>query len=70
MKTKQTSAKVGDRVIYVGQPKSCGVAVELNPDQKNGKEIKVHWSIPPVGDNLHRNGRGSYHQDELKIMKV
>ncbi len=70
MKTKQTTIKVGDRVVYVGQPKSSGVAVEINPDAKNGKQVKVHWGVAPVGEKIHRNGRGSYCLNELKIMKV
>lgn len=70
MKTKQTSIKVGDRVNYFDQPKSNGVAVEIHTNPKNGKDVKVHWGNPPVGEKIHRNGRGSYRTDELKVMKV
>jgi hypothetical protein len=69
MKNKQ-NAKVGDRVVYDGQPKTAGVAVEIHDYGNNGKDIKVHWSLPPIGDGLHRNGRGSYSIDQLKLMRI
>jgi hypothetical protein len=61
-------AKVGDRVVYAGQPKTAGCAVEI--DDSKEKNIKVHWSIPPVGENIHRNGRGSYSINQLKLMRI
>ncbi len=69
MKSKQ-SAKVGDRVVFQDQLKTAGVAVEIHDNPKNGKDIKVHWSIPPVGEGLHRNGRGSYSIDQLKLARI
>lgn len=69
MKSKQ-NAKVGDRVVFQGQSKTAGVAVEIHDNPKNGKDIKVHWSIAPEGEGLHRNGRGSYSIDQLKLTKA
>lgn len=67
MKNKLT-AKVGDRVVFDGQPKTAGVAVEICENME--KDIKVHWCTPPVGENLHRNGRGSYNISQLKLMRI
>jgi hypothetical protein len=67
MKNK-LNAKVGDRVVFATQPKTAGCAVEII--ENNEKDIKVHWSIPPIGDNLHRNGRGSYNISQLKLARA
>lgn len=68
--TNKLNAKVGDRVIFQGQLKTEGVTVEIHDNPKNGKDIKVHWNKPPVGDGLHRNGRGSYSMNQLKLMRI
>lgn len=59
---------VGDRVSFHGQSKSSGVTVEIRDDMEKG--IKVHWLEAPKGENLHRNGRGSYDKYQLKIVKI
>jgi len=69
MRTKQ-NAKVGDRVIFNGQNKTCGVAVEINVNNGDGKDIKVHWKVAPKGNNIHRNGRGTYNIKQLKLVRI
>lgn len=69
-KSRKHTTKVGDRVVYHDQPKTEGVTVEIYNHPENGKDIKVHWNKPPVGDGLHRNGRGSYNISQLKLMRI
>jgi hypothetical protein len=65
---KKVTARVGDRVVYAEQSKTCGVAVEITDNVE--KNIKVHWYQAPEGKNIHRNGRGSYSLNELKLMRI
>ena len=67
---KKSASQIGDRVIFIGQAKTSGVVVEVHDPVINGKEVKVHWYVSPEGKEIHRNGRGSYSLDQLKIQKV
>lgn len=69
MKAK-SNAKVGDRVVYVDQPKTFGVIIELHDKEIINKDVKVHWGNAPEGKNIHRNGRGSYNLENLKLMRI
>jgi hypothetical protein len=65
---KKSDPRIGDRVIYEGQGKTCGVIVEVHDKAFINKDVKVHWKVAPK--NCHKSGRGSYDISELKLMRI
>ena len=65
---KKSEPRIGDRVIFDGQPKTCGVIVEVHDKDYIDKDVKVHWKVAPK--DCHKSGRGSYLNEQLITKRI